>query len=72
VDCFEFSAKFSPKLQAHFIFINPLVVSGQNEKISVGDGQKMTRTYCIILAKLKDKEEARQQKSRSGAQLFDF
>jgi hypothetical protein len=46
-------------LQAHFIFINPLVVSGQNEKISVGDGQKMTRTYCIILAKLKDKEDER-------------
>jgi hypothetical protein len=39
--------------------IQTLVVSGQNEKISVGDGQKMTRTYCIILAKLKDKEDER-------------
>ena len=39
--------------------IQTLVVSGQNEKISVGDGQKMTRTYCTITAKLKDKADER-------------
>lgn len=39
--------------------IKTLVVSGQNEKISVGDGQKMTRTYCTITAKLKDKADER-------------
>ncbi len=39
--------------------IQTLVVSGQNEKITVGDGQKMTRTYCTISAKLKDKADER-------------
>ncbi|ULQ57143.1 hypothetical protein KJS94_02890 [Flavihumibacter rivuli] len=39
--------------------IQALVVSGQNENISVGDGQKMTRTYCTITAKLKDKADER-------------
>ena len=37
--------------------IQTLVVSGQNEKILVGDGQKMSRTYCTISAKLKDKAD---------------
>lgn len=39
--------------------IQTLVVSGQNEKISVGDGLKMTRTYCTISATLKDKADVR-------------
>ncbi|MDQ8004505.1 MAG: hypothetical protein REI64_06855 [Pedobacter sp.] len=39
--------------------IQNLVVSGQNEKISVGDGQKMTRTYFTISAKLKGKSDER-------------
>jgi hypothetical protein len=39
--------------------IQMLVVSGKNEKISVGDGKKMTRTYCTISVKLKDNAEER-------------
>ena len=39
--------------------IQTIVVGGQNENISVGDGQKVTRTYCTITAKLKDKVDER-------------
>ena len=39
--------------------IQTLVVSGQNEKFSVGDGQKMTRTYCTITVKLNNKADER-------------
>jgi hypothetical protein len=39
--------------------IQNLIISGQKENISVGDGQKVTRTYCTIKAKLKDKADER-------------
>jgi hypothetical protein len=39
--------------------IQTLIVTGQNKKISVGDGQKMTRTYCTISATLKNKAAER-------------
>jgi hypothetical protein len=37
--------------------IQTLIVSGQKEKLFVGSKKTMTRTYCTIKAKLKDKEE---------------
>lgn len=39
--------------------IDALLVSGQNEKLFFGSNNKMTRTYCTITAKLKDKTEKR-------------
>jgi len=39
--------------------VQTIVVSGQNEKVTVGGGQKMTRTFCTISAKLKGKEDER-------------
>lgn len=39
--------------------IQTLVVSGQREKLFVGSKNQMTRTYCIISAKLKDKADER-------------
>ncbi len=51
----------SPFISKTFLLdeIQTVVISGQTEKISVGDGQKMTRTYCTISAKLKDNADER-------------
>jgi len=54
-------SRHSPFASKTFLLdeIQTLVVGGQNEKIAVGDGQKMTRTYCTITAKLKDRADER-------------
>lgn len=52
-------SKHSPFTSKTFALddIQTLIVSGQKEKLVVGSKNQMTRTYCTITAKLKDKAD---------------